>query len=102
MSQKVCVIILSRLTSRSSCNTVAFANGGDNMTRDANNTHHHHSHHHHTELDDAQCDSSLISRRGFLSVAIPGAMVAAKVLAQQPADQAERFRKMSADAERAG
>jgi len=43
------------------------------------------------------------SRRSFLSLVIPGSILAAKALAQQqPADMAERFRRMSADAEQKG
>jgi uncharacterized protein DUF3500 len=69
------------------------------------NPNHHHSHHHDSHLDEVNrgTDShGLISRRNFLSVAIPGSIIAAKVLAQQPADQAQRFREMSATAERTG
>src|SRR5215813_6934488 len=43
------------------------------------------------------------TRRSFLSLVIPGSILAAKALAQQqPADMAERFRRMSADAEQKG
>ncbi len=43
-----------------------------------------------------------LSRRRFLSVVVPGSLLATQVLAQNPAEMAERFSKMSADAERAG
>src|SRR5262245_3778250 len=50
-------------------------------------------------LDDVQ-----FTRRSFLSLVIPGSILAAKTLAQQqqPADMAERFRRMSADYEQKG
>jgi hypothetical protein len=48
-------------------------------------------------------DPILFSRRSFLSVVVPGSMLAARALSQQqPADMAERFRRMSEDAERKG
>jgi hypothetical protein len=42
------------------------------------------------------------SRRWFLSVAIPGAILAPQAITQQPGDMAARFRRMSEDAERRG
>jgi hypothetical protein len=45
---------------------------------------------------------SLCTRRGFLSVLIPGSILARQVLAQQPGNLAERFRQMSETAERTG
>lgn len=56
----------------------------------------HHSHHAHTETDDG------LTRRRFLSIVIPGSMLASQVLGQNPSELAERFNRMSADAERAG
>ena len=48
-------------------------------------------------------DDINFTRRSFLSLAIPASILAAKALAQQqPADMAERFRRMSADAEQKG
>jgi hypothetical protein len=45
----------------------------------------------------------LFTRRSFLSVVVPGSILAARALSQQqPADMAERFRRMSEDAERKG
>src|SRR5262245_62560875 len=53
----------------------------------------HHHHHHHP---------AHATRRGFLRLLIPGSFFATRALAQQPADQAERFRRMSADFEAKG
>jgi hypothetical protein len=48
-------------------------------------------------------DDIHFTRRSFLSLVIPGSILAARALAQQqPADMAERFRRMSEDAERKG
>jgi Protein of unknown function (DUF3500) len=44
----------------------------------------------------------LISRRAFLTVLIPGSMLAAEAFAQGPGELRERFRRMSEEAERAG
>jgi len=46
----------------------------------------------------------LFTRRSFLSVAVPGSILASRIMGQQqqPADLAERFRRMSEDAERKG
>jgi len=49
--------------------------------------------------EDAQ---ALHTRRWFLSVLIPGSLLAREAFAQRPADLAERFRRMSEDAERKG
>src|SRR6185369_16298432 len=43
-----------------------------------------------------------VSRRGFLSAMIPGAILATRALAQGQGDPAERFRRMSEEAERSG
>src|SRR5262249_15080863 len=43
-----------------------------------------------------------LNRRGFLSLAIPGLILGRRAFGQGSADMAERFRKMSEDAERAG
>jgi hypothetical protein len=56
---------------------------------------HHHSHSH-QETDDT------CTRRKFLSIVIPGSILATQVLAQNPSEVAERFARMSADAERTG
>ena len=48
-------------------------------------------------------DDINFTRRSFLSLVIPASILATKALAQQqPADMAERFRRMSADAEQKG
>src|SRR5262245_7275422 len=48
-------------------------------------------------------DQGALTRRSFLSVIIPGSILAGRVLTQQqPADLAERFKRMSEDAERKG
>jgi hypothetical protein len=56
----------------------------------------HHHHHHHSHA------SHHATRRGFLRVLIPGSLFATRALAQQPADQAEEFRRRSADFEAKG
>jgi hypothetical protein len=56
--------------------------------------HHPHRHHHH--------HAAHASRRGFLKVLIPGSLLATRALAQQPADQAEEFRRRSAEFEAKG
>lgn len=43
-----------------------------------------------------------VTRRAFLSALIPGAILTTRGFAQRPADLAERFRRMSEEAERAG
>src|SRR5262249_50796361 len=55
------------------------------------------------ETDSHSPDSVLFSRRSFLSVVVPGSFPPARPRSQrQPADMAERFRRMSEDAERKG
>src|SRR5262249_1710416 len=65
---------------------------------------HSHDHPHKHSHDHSHEDThSRYSRRWFLSVAIPGAILATDALAQQQtANTAERFRQMSLDAERKG
>src|SRR5262245_17280215 len=53
--------------------------------------HHHHRHH-----------AAHATRRGFLRVLIPGSVFATRALAQQPADQAESFRRRSEEFEAKG
>ena len=53
----------------------------------------HHHHHHHP---------AHATRRGFLRVLIPGSVFATRALAQQPADQAESFRRRSEEFEAKG
>ena len=53
---------------------------------------HHHQHHH----------AAHATRRGFLRVLIPGSVFATRALAQQPADQAESFRRRSEEFEAKG
>ena len=53
----------------------------------------HHHHHHH---------AAHATRRGFLRVLIPGSVFATRALAQQPADQAESFRRRSEEFEAKG
>jgi hypothetical protein len=55
--------------------------------------HQHHHHHHH---------AAHATRRGFLRVLIPGSVFATRALAQQPADQAEAFRRRSEEFEAKG
>ena len=57
----------------------------------------HHSHH-----DHAHPKRALPTRRGFLRLLIPGSFFATRALAQQPSDQAELFRRRSADFEAKG
>ena len=56
-------------------------------SREAGRHHHHHPH---------------PTRRGFLSLLIPGSILATRAVAQQAGDQAERFRQMSENFERSG
>ena len=62
---------------------------------------------HHSHAIDNAGNRNLVdinfTRRSFLSLVVPASLVATRVLAQQqPADMAERFRRMSADAEQKG
>jgi hypothetical protein len=59
-----------------------------------NSTHHHN--HSHQETEEA------LTRRKFLSIVIPGSILATQVFAQNPSEMLERFRRMSADAEQKG
>ena len=67
-------------------------------SREAGHHHSHDSHHH----DHSHHKRAFPTRRGFLRLLIPGSLFATRALAQQPADQAERFRRMSADFEAKG
>src|SRR5215475_223382 len=78
---------------------------------DGNCSSHHHTHH--LDVDDHQVERTedgasdarsrlALNRRGFLSLAIPGLILGRRAFGQGSADMAERFRKMSEDAERAG
>src|SRR5262249_10869699 len=65
--------------------------------------HSHHEHlHNHSDNHGADHTHGSVSRRGFLSLAIPSIVLAKRVLGQGSDDMAARFRKMSEDAERSG
>ena len=58
-----------------------------------------HSHHDHAH---PHPKGPLPTRRGFLRLLVPGSLFATRALAQQPADQAEAFRRRSEDFEAKG